>query len=59
MMKRLTRQQINDILKYLNGKWIDRYEQVPAFNELLEILGYKCYFDFNTETGKVKYKKGI
>lgn len=56
---RLTREEIKQSLNYLNGKWVDRYEQVPAFNELLGILGYKGYFKFNTETGKVSYKKGI
>ena len=45
----MTKPEIEKTLDWLNGKWVDRYEVVPAVNALLRILGYVdlfvCDFD--------------
>ena len=49
----MTPQEVKKTLDWLNGKWVDRYVEVPAVNALLRILGYidlfVCDFDDNQE----------
>ena len=49
----MTPQEVKKTLDWLNGKWVDRYVEVPAVNALLRILGYVdlfvCDFDANQE----------
>lgn len=47
----MNKQEVNKTLGWLNGKWVDRYVEVPAVNALLRILGYVdlfvCDYDDN------------
>ena len=49
----MTKQEVDKTLDWLNGKFVDRYVEVPAVNALLRILGYVDLFIYNDDNGKV------
>lgn len=51
----MTKQEINKTLGWLNGKFVDRYVEVPAVNALLRILGYVDLFvcDYDADKQEV------
>ena len=51
----MTPQEVKKTLDWLNGKWVDRYVEVPAVNALLRILGYVDLFvcDYDADKQEV------
>ena len=49
----MTPQEVKKTLDWLNGKFVDRYVEVPAVNALLRILGYVDLFIYDDDNGKV------
>lgn len=51
----MNKTEVEKTLQWLNGKFVDRYVEVPAVNALLRILGYVDLFvcDFDADHQKV------
>ena len=51
----MTPQEVKKTLDWLNGKFVDRYVEVPAVNALLRILGYVDLFvcDYDADKQEV------
>ena len=57
--RKLRANEIDGLTEYLNDKYCDPYVEVGCVNEVLRILDVDGHFEWNENTGKIYWRRGI